>query len=495
MMFLARRLALLPLLALPWLPACSSEKAPDATTGDENEVVDIPNTKVKDQAIGNCWIYATAAWAESLRMGYSGEELDISESYMSYMDWFHGIQEGDFTAAEGLETGGWFGEAAEYLRRYGVMDEGTFIPEDANKEESSRQKQALDYINASLKSGVLADASNRKDPVKIREELDKAFKLSPEVIALLDESFGRDLSRTLVKGATIPEGKGLRAPSQIEVGFYKPEVGGTQVISLADAVGAPSSEFSSYSWKTRKGNFAWNESSYPSSVSNRRTFQIRVQKTMHARRPAIAVWFVDFNAMERPAGVFRNIPTSIGSQGGHMSVFEDYQVSNVPGFGTLEAGTVVTDPAALDAALDPAATIDFFRIKNSWGSGFKPPEGTDLKGYHDLYMAYLDGQIPTCNNKDASGKCISPGSQRGLTGVVLPPATWDEVTVAPSEPEPEPEPGNTCAHALCSTGDKLTSDCDPCAEQICAKDPYCCNTAWDGICVKQVSSVCKSTCP
>jgi hypothetical protein len=495
MSHLLRRLALLPLLALTMLPACGGEDPPGATTGDDNEVVDIPNSTVKNQAIGNCWIYATTGWAESLRLGYSGEELNISESYLSYLDWFHGIQDGDFSEKDGIETGGWFGEAAEYLRRYGVMDEGTFIPEEANSEKSLRQKQALDAINASLKSGVLADANNRRDPNKVRDELDKAFKLSPEVIALLDEAFGHDLSRTIPKGATLPAGKGLRAPSTIEVGYYKPKVGGAQVISLADAIGAPSSEFGTYGWKTRKGNFAWNESSYPSTVSNRRTFQIRAQKAMHARRPVILVWFVDFNAMERPAGIFRNVPTSIGRQGGHMSVLEDYQVSNVPGFGTLEAGVVVTDPTALEAALSPSATIDFFRIKNSWGGGFEPPQGTDLKGYHDLYMAYLDGQIPTCDSKDASGNCTSPGSQRGLTSMVLPPATWDDVTVAPAPPEPKPEPANTCAHGLCSTGDKLVSGCDPCAQQICKVDPYCCNTAWDGICVKQVSSVCKSTCP
>lgn len=489
---LVRRLALLPLLALPFLPACGEDSSSSATTDDGNEVVDIPNTKVKDQSIGNCWIYATSAWAESLRLGYAGEEMNISESYLSYIDWFHGIQDGDFSDKEGLETGGWFGEAAEYLRRYGVMDEATFIPEEANAEESSRQKQALDAINASLKSGVLSDPASRRDPIKVRDELDKAFKLKPEVIALLDESFGHDLSRTIVKGATIPQGKGLRAPSEIEVGFYKPQNGGSQTITLSDAVGEPSSEFSSFSWKTRKGNFAWNESSYPSSSSSRRSFQIKAQKAMHARRPVILVWFVDFNAMDRSTGVFRNVPEKPGRQGGHMTVMEDYQVSNVPGFGSLAAGTVVTDPAALDAALAPEATVEFLRIKNSWGSGFQPPEGTDLKGYHDLYMDYLNGQIPVCDKKDAEGKCVNPTFQRGLTSMVLPPATWDAVTVAPAAPDPEPT--NTCEHAICSTGDKLTKDCDPCAQQICDKDPYCCNTAWDGICVKEVSSICGGSC-
>jgi len=31
--------------------------------------------------------------------------------------------------------------------------------------------------------------------------------------------------------------------------------------------------------------------------------------------------------------------------------------------------------------------------------------------------------------------------------------------------------------------------------QICAKDSYCCNTQWDGICVGEVQSICHKSCP
>ena len=141
---------------------------------------------------------------------------------------------------------------------------------------------------------------------------------------------------------------------------------------------------------------------------------IKAQKALNNRQPTIMVWFVDFNAMDRNTGTFKAPPATAGHQGGHMTVLEDYQVSNVPGYGTLAAG-VNAEPKALAASLDPKATIDFFRIKNSWGTGFQPPAGTDLAGYHDLYMPYLNGQIPVaCTNKDAQGKCLSPAtSQRG----------------------------------------------------------------------------------
>ncbi len=61
----------------------------------------------------------------------------------------------------------------------------------------------------------------------------------------------------------------------------------------------------------------------------------------------------------------------------------------------------------------------------------------------------------------------------------------------PPPPPPSPE---ACAHELCEEGGKLSSSCDPCVQQICAQDAYCCNTAWDGVCVGQVASVCGQSC-
>jgi len=54
--------------------------------------------------------------------------------------------------------------------------------------------------------------------------------------------------------------------------------------------------------------------------------------------------------------------------------------------------------------------------------------------------------------------------------------------------------GGTCSHPICTSGGKLTSACDPCATQVCAADSYCCDTAWDSVCVGEVASVCGQTC-
>jgi hypothetical protein len=60
------------------------------------------------------------------------------------------------------------------------------------------------------------------------------------------------------------------------------------------------------------------------------------------------------------------------------------------------------------------------------------------------------------------------------------------------------EANGTCAHNMCTTGTKLTNSCDStkaaCVSAICANDPYCCNTAWDSVCVGKVASVCAKNC-
>jgi hypothetical protein len=50
-----------------------------------------------------------------------------------------------------------------------------------------------------------------------------------------------------------------------------------------------------------------------------------------------------------------------------------------------------------------------------------------------------------------------------------------------------------CAHSLCTTGGPLTASCDSCVATVCANDPFCCNSGWDGLCVSQVATECNST--
>ena len=106
-----------------------------------------------------------------------------------------------------------------------------------------------------------------------------------------------------------------------------------------------------------------------------------------------------------------------------MTVLEDYEVKLADGT-VLKAGVDVTDPKLLQAALDPKAEIQFFRIKNSWGSGLAPQgAAADYQGFHDLYMAYLNGPLKECTGQ-APNKCATTKSTAGMRSVILPPVGY-----------------------------------------------------------------------
>ena len=51
--------------------------------------------------------------------------------------------------------------------------------------------------------------------------------------------------------------------------------------------------------------------------------------------------------------------------------------------------------------------------------------------------------------------------------------------------------GNGCGHGVCTQGTSIASSCDSiCVAPLCTHDPYCCNTAWDSICVSEVPTYC-----
>jgi hypothetical protein len=60
------------------------------------------------------------------------------------------------------------------------------------------------------------------------------------------------------------------------------------------------------------------------------------------------------------------------------------------------------------------------------------------------------------------------------------------------------ESDGACGHSLCKVGTSLASGCDStragCVASICAADPYCCNVAWNSACINEVASVCGKSC-
>lgn len=53
---------------------------------------------------------------------------------------------------------------------------------------------------------------------------------------------------------------------------------------------------------------------------------------------------------------------------------------------------------------------------------------------------------------------------------------------------------DACRHPECTSGDALRPQCSDCTRQVCAVDPYCCDTAWDLRCVEESRSLCQGRC-
>lgn len=70
--------------------------------------------------------------------------------------------------------------------------------------------------------------------------------------------------------------------------------------------------------------------------------------------------------------------------------------------------------------------------------------------------------------------------------------TWDALCVQQAEDLCNvcAPPPSTCAHAPCATGVALTSTCSTCADAVCSADAYCCDEAWDEICVSEAADLC-----
>ena len=390
--------------------ATSNDDGEDLTGASTDAITDVNHSAVKRQSIGNCWIYATASWAESLNKSASPTDTakNLSESYWTYWHWFEQIAN---SRTSEVSTGGSYDTAVALITRYGMMNEADFIPEEAEVEMSARQASALKAINLSLKSGALRFAIMRRNRALVRSEMDKAWGLSPAVTAQLDTAFGSNVARTLDRSASNAGTKILKS-SELAVKLVDPTTHAPVDAKLSDAIGSVGG------FGGHAGRLAWNTVSYGSDSTSRRTFLKRVQKALADKQPVVMSWFVDFNSLDSEGRFFAPAATP-GRQGGHMVVLEDYQISNVPGFGTLKAGELATTDQ-LTAALDDSAKFEFIRVKNSWGN-YRSDRAFVTPGYHDLYMAYLNGPVKQCDtDADENPNLNSCWDTTPLEDVVLP---------------------------------------------------------------------------
>ena len=422
----ARLLAYAAMLALASSTGCASDTT-EGDTASEDEggasTADIVNgdteeaqSKVKRQSIGNCWLYATASWVEGMNKRAGGEEMNISESYLTYWHWFEQIANGG--SATKLSTGGSYAVATGLIDRYGIMKEGDFLPNEATLEMSAAQARAQTYINDSLKSGALKDRAARQNRETVRVELNKAFGVDANRAERLNRVFGRAVTRTIDRSyvSRRPGNEVLRS-KDIKAAVPNAETHEITNVTLKDAIGSGSN------W-SRQGKYAFQEIDFPYSPSGHREFQQRVQRALHDGAIPVMSWKVDFNALSNDskfslAELTRRGPGINGRQGGHMVVINDYQAV-LPGGEKLLAGIDAT-PAQREAALANGTTIEFFRVKNSWGAD-RPDrwQSAAVQGYHDLEWTYLVGPIPECaEDATSAAQCTAGG--KAWWDVVLPP--------------------------------------------------------------------------
>lgn len=365
---LRRALYLLAAFSAATSFACS---APTEDVGSsDDEITDVRHTPVKEQTIGNCWLYASVAWAESLHESATNETKDLSESYLTYWHWYEQIARFSPTDPEPkLQTGGFFSVATHLMTTYGLIAESDFIPAEGTAAASQRQRTALSRIEAALKAGGELSKAEQRTPANIRAVLNAAYDLSPEVRASLDATFGKEAPTPLAQGRETWDR--ILTPWTFKVTSKAP--GRAAEVKTLDVV-----------------TTEWEEAYVYGDEAQSRGAVRRMQKAMHDSLPALITWNVDW-ASNQSDGVFKKRPTSKLDKwdGAHMTVVEDYQAISVPDHGTLPVGVTVTDPKVLDAALAEQARIGLIRIKNSWGYRQNPSGDDKFKGYYDLHRDYL----------------------------------------------------------------------------------------------------------
>ena len=127
--------------------ACTASTEGD-TASRHDDVTDVAPPPPVQQAIGNCWVFATNAWIEALSARPMGARVvDLSEAYVSFLYWLDQISAppAPFTRGQLFQlrpTGSW-GIAADLLTRFGWMPEAKFLNVTTTSTFADRHQQAF----------------------------------------------------------------------------------------------------------------------------------------------------------------------------------------------------------------------------------------------------------------------------------------------------------------------------------------------------------------
>jgi len=338
--------ALSSLLALQI--SCGQPSVEDSSV----DVTSVRHTAVKQQSIGNCWIYAHATWLESMLLNTRKEAIDVSETYWTYWDLFNKIISGTALDKDGkVSTGGNWWMSSKIIQEHGWVEEGTFLKTTDGRaadtsQMSAAQKCAEDYLVTALKEG--GSLHQVDDAALIHEGLQKGFSCNGRYLVNLNPD-GSKPETLPVQNASDTELVSIKDPNQ-SLPLSEWILGWRSISPLP--IGA--------SGKSLPSEDALQAAN--SAVQ-------RVMQALNDGQPVVMSFHVSFNA-PNSQGVFNNYSLakagSMGNQGGHMVVLHDYTVTDVPGVadGRLPEGNLSPEEKALALQGKPEMLV----AKNSWGS-------------------------------------------------------------------------------------------------------------------------------
>lgn len=346
--------------------ACASSTEESAARHDD--VTDVSPPPPVQQAVGNCWIFATNAWIEAMSARPVGATaVDLSEAYLSFLYWLDQISAPPAPFTRGVvfqlrPTGSW-GIAADLLTRFGWLPEAKFLNVASTGTFALRHQQAFQAMQYELAHGKLTTPAARADRQLVAETLVKAWNLDPELVANLTKAFGPDFRRDLQNGQATLEETGITRLDDITVGWG---VAGDRV-SAQDLIGSLPEGEDAFTGK-RSGPYAYSDTKPPGSEDKVRGYLRRVQKSLNQDLPVVMSETSDDTDLDAN-GMYRKPADGVLSDQwyDHAVMVFDLSVQTAR-FGLLAVGTKETRPEALAASLEDGSQVLSFRARNSyWG--------------------------------------------------------------------------------------------------------------------------------
>jgi hypothetical protein len=172
--------------------------------------------------------------------------------------------------------------------------------------------------------------------------------------------------------------------------------------------------------------------------------------------------------------------------GGWAAVAKDHLLS---GPASVSAGMLFIDPVVIEGFGTIETQSRFGQIATV-ATGVATARGVVDPGW--ALVGY--GGKATWTNGSAGRLLFRLGLDVDARGVVTESKDHGEVSGGDTQVSWKQVRWRSGTHGLCNPNPKLPIDTDACVTKICNADSFCCSTAWDSICVGEVTSICGRSC-